>query len=152
MEDKTTKNNFIKEIKHQFMTYRNGIVSDALRKAGMPYDVIFGLQIPDISKIARGVKSENSEEQQYAIAEYLWEERKIRESRLLACWMYPTEMVDTDKAIELASDVMTREEADILCFRLLRNLPYATELLPTLESNESPLISYCATALRRNLE
>ena len=36
-----TSDTDIRQIKHLFMTYRNGIVSDTLRKAGQPYAVIF---------------------------------------------------------------------------------------------------------------
>ena len=32
---------------------RNGIVADTLRKAGSPYRIIFGLNLPQISEIAR---------------------------------------------------------------------------------------------------
>ena len=32
---------------------RNGIVADTLRKAGSPYRIIFGLNQPQISEIAR---------------------------------------------------------------------------------------------------
>ena len=39
----------LKEIKHQFMAFRNGIVADALRKAGYDYKVIFGLQLPQLT-------------------------------------------------------------------------------------------------------
>ena len=48
----TTSEN-IKEIKHSFLAFRNGIVSDTLRKAGMPYGIIFGLQLPQLAEIAR---------------------------------------------------------------------------------------------------
>lgn len=138
----------LKEIKHEFMTFRNGIVADTLRKAGMDYDIIFGLQIPQLSRIARQV--ENPE-----LAEALWRDKKVRESRLLACCLFAPETVDEEMAMLLSSDVQTREEADILCFRLLRRLPYAESLAAKIESAASAsgnaLQAYCAEALRRNL-
>ena len=132
----------IKEIKHSFMAFRNGIVSDTLRKAGMPYNIIFGLQLPQIAEIAR------NNEKNLELADALWQDSGVRESRLLACYLYPLLEIDEKKAYELASSVQTIEEADILSFRLLRNLEFADNRL---SSEDSQLISYCGKALRRNL-
>lgn len=136
----------IKEIKHSFMAFRNGIVSDTLRKAGMPYNIIFGLQLPQIAEIAR------SNDKNLELADALWQDSGVRESRLLACYLYPLAEVNEDKAYELASSVQTIEEADILSFRLLRNLEFADSLANRLSSEDSQLISYCGKALRRNLD
>ena len=65
---------------------------------------------------------------------------------------YDTENMTQEKALNIASTVQTAEEADILCFRLLRRLHFAESLLTRLLSSESPLISYCGKALQRNLE
>ena len=43
----------LQSIKKDFFVFRNGIVADTLRKAGMPHKVIFGLQIPQIAAIAK---------------------------------------------------------------------------------------------------
>lgn len=130
------------------MAFRNGIVADTLRKAGMNYEIIFGLQIPQLSQIAKQV--DNPE-----LAEELWQDKKVRESRLLACYIFAPETVDEEMALRLSSDVQTREEADILCFRLLRRLPYAESLAGKIESEASAagnaLQAYCAEALKRNL-
>ncbi len=136
----------IKEIKHSFMAFRNGIVSDTLRKAGMPYNIIFGLQLPQIAEIAR------NNDKNLELADALWQDSGVRESRLLACYLYPLAEVNEDKAYELASSVQTIEEADILSFRLLRNLAFADALANRLSSEDSQLISYCGKALRRNLD
>lgn len=136
----------IKKIKHSFMAFRNGIISDTLRKAGMPYKIIFGLQLPQIAEIAR------NNEKNLELADALWQDSGVRESRLLACYLYPLAEVNKDKAYELASSVQTIEEADILSFRLLRNLAFADALANRLSSEDSQLISYCGKALRRNLD
>ncbi len=128
------------------MAYRNGIVSDTLRKAGMPYNIIFGLQLPQIAAIAREYGASDE------LADSLWKDSGVRESRLLACYLYDTENMTQEKALNIASTVQTAEEADILCFRLLHRLHFAESLLTRLLSSESPLISYCGKALQRNLE
>lgn len=136
----------IRAIKHEFMTFRNGIVSDTLRKAGMDcYKVIFGLNLPQLGEIAR--RHSNTKE----LAEALWSDRGVRESRLLATYLYPHDSIDIDSAMAMMNDVQTREEADILCFRLLRKLPFARDLL-TRHADNSPLPQYSKTALARNLE
>ena len=135
----------LKEIKHQFMVFRNGIVADTLRNAGMPYHIIFGLQLPQLSQIARTITPS------MALAQELWEDKNVRESRLLACYLFPKEEVSQELALELAHSVQTPEEADILCFRLLRYLPFADALATELEDSDNSTVAYCSKALRRNL-
>ncbi len=143
-----------KEIKHQFMTYRNGIVSDTLRKAGMNYNIIFGLQLPQLSAISRSVMEKVSAEEgitALTLAESLWNDKGVRESRLLSSYLFPPEEIPREKALELANDLITREEADILSFRLLRRLPFAADLAEELLRSANPLTAYCGEALQRNL-
>ena len=50
----------IQEIKKEFFTFRNGFLADTLRKAGMPYAVIFGLNVPQLGDIARRVLGDST--------------------------------------------------------------------------------------------
>lgn len=140
----TTNSPAMKEAKHLFMTFRNGIVADTLRNAGMPYKIIFGLQLPQISNTAQNLREKFTPEETAALASALWEDRNVRESRLLACYLFPADALSIEDARRLAEDVQTNEEADILCFRLLRRLPFAGSLAESLSG-------YCGVALRRNL-
>ena len=124
-------------IKNQFFAYRNGIVAQTLRDAGDPHPRIFGLQLPQIAAIAREIGFDEVKARQ------LWADRDCRESRLLACYLFDPETLEEEDAMALATDVITREEADILAWRLLRRLPYASAL---------SLSGYIAEALRRNLQ
>lgn len=135
----------ISDIKKSFFALRNGILADTLRKAGMSYKVIFGLQIPQIAEIARGL-SQSAE-----LAGSLWEDRGVRESRLLACYLFPPEETDMEKALALAADIQTPEEADMLAFRLFKKLPFAGELLDEMERTQEVPRS-AAVSLRRHLE
>lgn len=128
------------------MAYRNGIVADALRKAGQPYSIIFGLQLPQLSEIAR--KLEPSVE----LGRALWSDKNVRESRLLAAWVFPKDKLSAEEALEMVTDIQTREESDILAFRLLRYLPFASSLMDKLLNSKSILINYTGIALKRNLE
>lgn len=134
----------LNDIKKSFFAFRNGIIADTLRKAGMPYKVIFGLQIPQIAEIAR------SQSPSLSIAEQLWNDRDVRESRILATYLFPLDKINMEKAMELARDVQTQEEADMLAFRLLKRLTFADTLLSAMEDDpEIPQSS--KTALQNHL-
>ncbi len=136
----------LNEIKKEFFALRNGIIADTLRKAGMHYKVIFGLQIPQIAGIAS--KFTPSVE----LAMELWEDRNVRESRLLASYLFPLESVDMRMALELASDVLTQEEADMLAFRIFRRLDFAESLLNEMEKEDNGIPKYAVNSLKRHLE
>lgn len=136
----------LNEIKKEFFALRNGIIADTLRKAGMHYKVIFGLQIPQIAGIAS--KFTPSVE----LAMELWEDRNVRESRLLASYLFPLESVDMRMALELASDVRTQEEADMLAFRIFRRLDFTESLLNEMEKEDNGIPKYAVNSLKRHLE
>ncbi len=134
----------LQDIKKNFYTFRNGIIADTLRKAGMPYKVIFGLQIPQIAAIARELQPSME------LADTLWGDKEVRESRILATYLYPREEVTEEKALELLSAVITPEESDMLAFRLLKHLPFAAELAGKIESDPQ-IPAYAAASLKRHL-
>lgn len=136
-------NETIREIKQRFFAFRNGILADALRKQ-TPYEIVFGLQVPQIAEIARSL------EPSIDLAEALWKDVKVRESRLLATYLFPIPEIDKEKALKLASEVNTVEEADMLAFRLLKRLPFAIELMNAMESREN-ISDYMRLTLKNHL-
>lgn len=149
----------LQDIKKEFFALRNGIVADTLRKAGMHYKVIFGLQIPQIATIARNLKESYSNadseydanEKLLQLADLLWADHEVRESRILACYLFPHKNVNKEKALKLASEIKTPEEGDMLAFRLLKRLDFAQELLQAME--RYPHIPASAIlSLKRHLE
>ncbi len=70
-------------IKRRFFAMRNGIIADTLRKAGLEYKIIFGLNLPQITEIAAEQPHEAD------LAEELWADRRTRESLMLAPMLYP---------------------------------------------------------------
>ncbi len=126
----------LKGIKKEFFAFRNGIIADTLRKAGMPYMVIFGLQIPQLSNISRSLlENITSKDDRALLGDELWDDADVRESRLLAAYVYDPEDTSMEKALFLASSVKTREEADILAFRIFKRLPCKYELLKEMQKN-----------------
>ena len=119
----------LKNIKKQFFAFRNGIIADALRRQS-PYKIIFGLQIPQIAEIARSLNPDMD------LASALWDDKEVRESRLLATYLFPTELIDMDKALSLAAEANTVEEKDMLAFRLFKRLPFPTAFLEEMKSHQ----------------
>ena len=133
------------EIKKEFFSFRNGIVAKAFLDSGYPYRHIYGLQVPELGRIARECGMPDEE-----IAKSLWADRECRESRLLASWMFDTGKHTLETVKEIIGDVKTAEEADLLAFRFLKRLPFAEELLET-DIPDTGLSGYTIEALRRNL-
>lgn len=136
--------NEIQNIKRKFYALRNGIVADTLRKAGDPHQIIFGLTLPQIKEVADSVGVD------IALAEVLWKNKTTRESRLLAPMLYGHDAVSPEQARVMFEDVMCVEEADILCHRLLRHLPFAMGLVADYIASEISLERYTALRLLFN--
>lgn len=148
--EKAAQEAILTQIRKEFYALRNGLIADTLRKGGLEQKYIFGLQLPQIKDMAERFRQADTEESS-SLARSLWKDHECREARLLACHMMPHSSITADEAIEWAEDVSTREEADILAFRLLRYLPQAQGIAETLSVSDNPLKNYTATAIRRFL-
>lgn len=145
-------NDNLRKAKHLFMAYRNGIIADSLRKAGMPYNVIFGLQLPQLRQIARQFSEEVTDRDRLrSFAEELWADKGVRESRILALALYPPDLLSLSTAKEMATGLLTREETDLLPFLLLRNTSLIPEIIASLDT-DNPANSYLIEALSRFME
>ena len=77
----------------------------------------------------------------------------MRETRILATYLFDPDKCDIGRAIRLAGSALTREEADMLAFRLFRRLSFATELADDrLEADGGEASIMAASALRAHLE
>lgn len=137
----------LQEIKKEFFALRNGVMASQLKTAGAtPCPQVFGLNIPQISALARSVGPDPE------MAATLWADRGVRESRLLA--LYIMGLLDAPapaEALTLAADAQSPEEADVLAFKVLKRMENPAELLPEIEKLK-PLGSYLSASLRRHLE
>ena len=139
------KYNEIQQIKRRFYAMRNGVTADGLRNAGLGYRYIFGLNIPQLADIA----AETGMNQSLALE--LRDDTLCRESMLLAPMIYPPEMLTADEAMEWIAKAPTIEVIDILCHRLLRNIPAAWDVIDAAMQSEIPLIRYAAARLTFNM-
>lgn len=137
--------NDMQTVKRHFFALRNGVIADTFRRAGSPFRIIFGLNLPQLVEIAS--KTPHVPD----LAERLWSNVTTRESMLLAPMIYPVDEFGIDVARRWVDGVPTPEVADILCHRLLRRTPYATELAKELCGSESEMGRYTGLRLWFNL-
>lgn len=135
----------IRELKQELFAYRNGIIADALRKSGDPHTMILGCQLTDLATIS------SRHEKSVELAHALWACRSNRECRLLSPMLYPLENATIDDAVSMALDVQTEEEADVLCHKLLRSLPFSLDLASQLAQGSDNRGYYVALRLILNM-
>lgn len=131
----------IPEIRQRIYAMRNGIVADAMRTAGAPYRMIFGLNLPQLSEIARGIG------QDVTLAEEMWATSDTRELVLLAPMVMPTESFTIDTARRWVASAPTAEAIDILCLKLLGRQPYIATLAAEWADSPTPLLRHASARL-----
>lgn len=139
------ENGSLKNIKQQFFVYRNGIIADKLREAGDTHKIIFGLNLPQITDIAKRYH------QSAVLAQSLWDNTTTRESQLTAPMLYPKNEFSVDVAHKWISEIPTREVADILCHKLLKYLDFAEDIVYEYSNSDSLMMQYLSLRLANNL-
>lgn len=136
----------MQQLKRSLYAMRNGIVADSLRRAGCPYRLIFGVSLPQMVDIARQFAPDAD------MAETLWRDNSLRESNLIAAMLFPTDFLTIDRARALVTDnVRWSEDADILCFKLLKYTDFAPQLAAELVASDQPLRRYTGLRLYMNI-
>jgi hypothetical protein len=132
----------LQEIKQQFFALRNGALGDLLRKqTADPHRVIFGLNLLQLKDVAQAVGKDGD------LARQLWANTDCRESRLLAPMVCPTAEADP----EWCTQLLSAEEADVVCHRLMRHHPDAVAIAQRLADRPEKLSQYCALRLMLNV-
>lgn len=111
----------LRGIKQQLRTMMNGPVSQSMREKGLTYKLNFGVELPRLRELADGLPHT------YELAAALWKE-DIRESRLLAAMLMPTEAFAEDLADLWVEQMRFTEEAECTVLHLFSRLPYASAL------------------------
>lgn len=132
-------------VKRRFFAMRNGVIADALRRAGSPFRIIFGLNLPQISEIAADIPPS------YELADELWNNSSTRESMLLATMIMPKDALSVDKSMQWIASVSATEVADVLCHRLLKHAPFALDLAYGLSRSDRDMDRYVAIRLMFNI-
>ncbi len=144
MDTETTQFNDMQRIKRRFFAMRNGALAEQLRRAGAPYRIIFGLNLPQIAEIAAEFTPSAD------LAERLWANRTTRESMLIAPMLYPTAAMQPITAMRWALTADTPEVVDVLCHRLLRRLDFCFDLADELWQAPLSINRYAALRLMLN--
>lgn len=132
-------------VKRRLFAMRNGVVADSLRRAGCPRRIVFGVNLPQLVEIA--AEFAPSEE----LAKQLWDDEALRESFLLAPMLFPVDKLTLDFARALCDKIKWHEDADILCFKLLRKAEFAPVLASELCMSAEPLKRYTGLRLWFNI-
>lgn len=111
----------ILDIKKDLRACMNGVLSARMRQVGMPYRLVFGVELPRLQEIAATYTPNRH------LAQALWNEN-IRETRLLACLLMPPRDFTPDVADIWAQEIPTTEVAQVMATRLMPLAPRACDL------------------------
>lgn len=136
-----TEFNKFQQVKRRFFSMRNGVVVDTLRKAGSPFRIIFGMNLPQIVEVAGGLGRDQE------LGWRLWENTSTRESMLLAPMLLDPDAIEIEDAVRMCGECPASEVADVLCHRLLRHTPFVWSLIQKLSDESEEIYRYCAMRL-----
>jgi len=132
------------DIKKELRACMNGILSARMREAGMPYRLIFGVELPRLRNIANEFPCNAN------LANHLWNQN-IRETKLLAIMLMPPEEFTTQISETWAETMVTAEEAQVLAMALLSKTNHAKETCIAWLKAGKLLPSVCACLCLRHL-
>ena len=95
--------NKMQTVKRRMFAMRNGIIADSLRKAGSPFRMIFGLNLPQLDEIA----ADTGKDEELALM--LFADRNNRESSLLAPMIMPEQCMTPELALGLPAANVSRQ-------------------------------------------
>ncbi len=136
--------NLERDIKKELRASMNGILSAQMRNAGMPFNLIYGTELPRLQDIAREFPADA------ALADHLWH-MHIRETRLLALMIMPPEAFSPEQAEEWGRTMVTAEEAQLMAMLLLSNAPQAKTIATKWLNHQNELRATCGALCLRHL-
>ena len=132
------------DIKKELRACMNGVLSAKMREAGMPFRLIFGVELPRLQSVAKEFHQDAD------FANQLWNQN-IRETRLLAIMLMPAEDFTAEMSNIWAGTMVTAEEAQIMAKMLLSKTNHAKETSISWLKEGKPLPSVCACLTLRHL-
>lgn len=140
-----------------FRGRQNIVTSSLLREHGYRYQVAFGCSLPDLKEIAAQIRAGvDDAESPFAgidlteMAEALWADERIRESRMVAPMLYPRGTMTVEVAERWAAQIPTPEVADVVCMYAFQ-FGIGQELIGRWSESEQPMLRYCAQSLAKRL-
>lgn len=118
-----TEFNQMQTLKRRFFAMRNGVLAETLRKGGSPYEMIFGLNLPQLNLIASELPQDK------ALALRLLKDSRTRESQLLASMVMPAAALPSlAETLYWIESLRSLEAIDVACLKLLKKVSYPLEL------------------------
>jgi hypothetical protein len=111
----------IRQIKQALRLRMNGEVSENMTNKGLAYKLNYGTLLPELKALAQQFTPDKW------LAERLWHLR-IRETMILATYLYPVEEFTPETAEEWIAGMPTQEMAEITAMNLFAKLPFAESL------------------------
>ena len=142
----------LSQIHALFRGRQNVVVSNLLRKHGYRYKVAFGCSLPDVKQVARLLSEGAVEGVQPGeeLAEALWADDAIRESKLCAPILYPRGEMTVETAERWVEKIPTREVADVVCMYAFQ-FGIGQQLIERWSQSEEPMRQYCSRSLAKRL-
>lgn len=131
----TTQERII-EIKKQFRSMMNGVVSRSMREKGADYGIIFGVEAPRLVGMAEEIGKNHD------LAQALWKEN-VRECRILAMMIQPYDSFLSEIADIWISSMRNQEEAQYASMYLFQYLPYAESKVFEWIADERDMYQLC---------
>ena len=139
---------------HRMLRGRQNIVtSTLLRQHGYMYKVAFGCSLPDVKDVARQIGEGLTDETSpffgldaTSLAEALWNDVAVRESRMLAPLLYPRGTMTVEVAERWALAITTPEVADVVCMYAFQ-YGIGHQLIDRWKDSDNAMLRYCARSL-----
>lgn len=129
------KDDALINIKKELRANMNGIASAHMRQTA-DYRVNWGIELPRLSDIASEFEPSRT------LAQQLWNE-SVRECKILACMLMPTDDCDEDTCDIWAESIHTEEIATMFCLYLAQRLPYASSKAFQWIASENETLHVC---------
>ena len=134
----------LRKIKTDLRLSMNGLVSASMRKRGLDYKVIFGVEIPRLQLIAEEYGKDHD------LAQALWKE-DIRECKILALMIQPVASFYPEIADIWVESMRYPEQAQMACLFLFQYLPYAPSKALKWIADENRMTRFCGFSLMSRL-
>lgn len=135
-----TTQQIINDIKKELHANMNGIASAYMRRNGAAYRLNWGIELPRLRAIAAEF------EPNHQVAQRLWQE-DVRESRILATLLMPTDHFDAPMCQLWAEQIPNAEIAQMTVMNLFSRLPYAADMAFLWLASDREMLQLCGLLL-----
>ena len=138
----------LQSVKRRFFAMRNGVIADTMRRAGAPYRIVFGLNIPQIKEIAREFSFQAN-----LLSDPLWENVSTRESRLLAVLLKAESGCELNEIESIIASLQPGETevADLIVMKLIKGRAFFDQLLERLRCSSRSIDRYIVLRMAYSL-